>query len=399
MRNTSAVFGQIRLSYPSRLVSPVIEIALLNRPLFRPGSLSALAVALAIAMVATLARVALAPLFAPVPFGGMPYLVAFLAVLLTAFLCGTAAGVLSVLLSVGAVWLFIMPLHMTMLAPYQTLAFMVGALTMIAIIAMMRLASAKMRRINENLRLSEAQLAEASRAKSDFIARMSHELRTPLNAIIGFSEMIREAMIGPLDARYRSYGADIHSAGRHLQNVINDILDIAKIEGGRLELQDEPVSIIETLESCRRIVAPMAEATGVALSLDVPPSLPLISCDALRFRQILLNLMSNAVKFTPAGGFATVSAAIEDGFAIITVADTGIGMREEDIAIALEPFRQVSDDRGAALTRRFGGTGLGLPLAKTLVELHGGTLAIESAPRRGTKVRFRLPLERAAAAA
>jgi signal transduction histidine kinase len=263
----------------------------------------------------------------------------------------------------------------------------------------MRLASAKMRRINENLRLSEAQLAEASRAKSDFIARMSHELRTPLNAIIGFSEMIREAMIGPLDARYRSYGADIHSAGRHLQNVINDILDIAKIEGGRLELQDEPVSIIDTLESCRRIVAPMAEATGVALSLDVPPSLPLIRCDALRFRQILLNLMSNAVKFTPPGGFASVAAAIEDGFVIITVADTGIGMREEDIAIALEPFRQVSNDGGNTLTRRFGGTGLGLPLAKTLVELHGGTLAIESAPRRGTKVRVRLPLERAAAAA
>jgi signal transduction histidine kinase len=377
----------------------VIEIALLNRPLFRPGSLPAFAVTLAIAMMATLVRVALAPLFAPVPFGGMPYVMAFIGVLLTAFLCGTAAGVLSVVLSVGAVWLFVMPLNMTMLAPYQTLAFIVGALTMIAIIATMRLASAKMRRINENLRLSEAQLAEASRAKSEFIARMSHELRTPLNAIIGFSEMIREAMIGPLDARYRSYGADIHSAGRHLQNVINDILDIAKIEGGRLELQDEPVSIIDALESCRRIVAPMAEATGVALSLDVPPSLPLMRCDALRFRQILLNLMSNAVKFTPSGGFATVAAAIEDGFAIITVADTGIGMRQEDIAIALEPFRQVSNDAGRVLTRRFGGTGLGLPLAKTLVELHGGTLAIESAPRRGTKVRIRLPLERAAAAA
>ena len=377
----------------------MIEIALLTRPPFRPGSLSAFAVALAITLVAALARVALAPLFAAVPFGGMPYLVAFLAVLLTAFLCGTAAGVLSVLLSVGAVWLFVVPLHMTMLAPYQTLAFVVGALTMIAIIATMRLASAKMRRINENLRLSEARLAEASKAKSDFIAHMSHELRTPLNAIIGFSEMIREAMIGPLDARYRSYGADIHSAGRHLQNVIDDILDISKIEGGRLELHNEAVSIIDTLDSCRRIVAPMAEATGVALSLDVPANLPLIRCDALRFRQILLNLMSNAVKFTPAGGSATVAADIEDGFVLITIADTGIGMGEEEIAIALEPFRQVASSVGDTLTRRFAGTGLGLPLAKTLVELHGGTLAIESAPRRGTKVLIRLPLERAAAAA
>jgi signal transduction histidine kinase len=377
----------------------VIEIALLNRPLFRPGSPAAFAMALAITIAATATRVALAPLFAGIPFGGMPFAVAFVGVLLTAFLCGTAAGVAAVLLSVGAVWLFIMPLQMTMLAPYQTLAFMVGALTVIAVIAAMRLASAKMRRINENLRASEAQLAEASNAKSEFIARMSHELRTPLNAIIGFSEMIREAMIGPLDARYRGYGADIHSAGRHLQNVINDILDISKIEGGRLDLHDEPVAIEDTIESCRRIVVAMAEATGVALSVDVPAGLPPIRCDALRFRQILLNLMSNAVKFTPAGGSATVSAAVEGGFAVVAVADTGIGMRAEDIAIALQPFRQVDGGAGDALTRRFAGTGLGLPLAKALVELHGGTLAIESAPARGTTVRIRLPLERNRAAA
>jgi signal transduction histidine kinase len=377
----------------------VIEIALLNRPLFRPGSPLAFAMALAITGGFTLTRFVLAPLFAPIPFGGMPYAVAFFGVLVTAFLCGTMAAVASVLLSVAAVWFVIMPLRMTMLAPYQTLAFMVGALTVVAVIATMRLASAKMRRINENLRLSEAQLAEASRAKSEFIARMSHELRTPLNAIIGFSEMIREAMIGPLDARYRAYGGDIHSAGRHLQNVINDILDISKIEGGRLELRDELVSIEDMLESSRRIVAAMAEATGVALSLDIPASLPLLRCDALRFRQILLNLMSNAVKFTPAGGSVTVSASIESGYALITVADTGIGMRADDIAIALQPFRQVGGGAGDALTRRFAGTGLGLPLAKALVDLHGGTLAIESAPERGTKVSIRLPPERKAAAA
>ena len=378
--------------------SPVIEIALLNRPLFRPGSPLAFAAAVAVTAAATLARFVLAPLFTSIPFGGMPFAVAFLGVLLTAFLCGTAAAVVSALLSVGAVWLVIMPLHMTMLAPYQTLAFLVGAFTVIAVIAAMRLASAKMRRINENLRLSEARLLEAGKAKSEFIARMSHELRTPLNAIIGFSEMIREAMVGPLDARYRGYGDDIHNAGRHLQNVINDILDISKIEGGRLDLRDEPVAIEDMIESCRRIVAAMAEATGVALSVEVPEGLPVIRCDALRFRQILLNLMSNAVKFTPAGGSAVVSAAIEDGCALVTVADTGIGMRADDIAVALQPFCQVSgaDD---ALTRRFAGTGLGLPLAKTLVELHGGTLAIESAPERGTKVRIRLPLERKAAAA
>ena len=378
----------------------MIEIAFLDRPLVRPGSAPAFAIAFAIATVATLARWALAPLFAQIPFGGMPFAAPFFGVVITTFLCGSAAGVAAILLSVAATWEFILLPHMTMLAPFQTLAFIVGALTMTVIITTMRAASAKMRHINENLRLSEAQLVEASKAKSDFIARMSHELRTPLNAIIGFSEMIRDAMIGPLDARYRGYGADIHGAGRHLQNVINDILDISKIEGGgRLELRDEPVSIVDMLESCRRIVAAMAEATGVALSIDVPASLPLIRCDALRFRQILLNLMSNAVKFTPAGGSATVSAALEGGSAIITVADTGIGMREEDIAIALEPFRQVSNGAGDALTRRFAGTGLGLPLAKALVELHGGTLAIESAPQRGTSVRIRLPLKFVTAAA
>jgi signal transduction histidine kinase len=359
--------------------------------------LAAFAAATAIIATATVTRIVLAPLFAALPFGGAPYAVSFFGVVIATFLCGTPAGLMSIVLSMITGWLFILPLHMTVLAPFQTIAFGVGALTMVGIIATMRLASAKMRRINENLRLSEAQLAEASKAKSEFIARMSHELRTPLNAIIGFSEMIREAMIGPLDARYRGYGADIHSAGRHLQNVINDILDISKIEGGRLELRDEPVAIEDMIESSRRIVAAMAEATGVELSVDAPASLPLIRCDALRFRQILLNLMSNAVKFTPSGGSVTVSADIEGGFAVVAVADTGIGMRAEDIAIALQPFRQVGS-AGDPLTRRFAGTGLGLPLAKALVELHGGTLAIESAPERGTKVFIRLPLERKAAA-
>jgi signal transduction histidine kinase len=360
----------------------------------------AFAAALAITMAATLTRWALAPLFAPIPFGGMPFAVAFFGIVIVTFLGGSAAGVAGIGVSVAATWAFILLPHMTPLAPFQTLAFIVGALTVIVIIATMRAASAKMRRINENLRLSEMQLVEASKAKSEFIARMSHELRTPLNAIIGFSEMIHEAMIGPLHARYRGYGADIHSAGRYLQNLINDILDISKIEGGgRIELRDEPVSIEDTIESCRRIVAAMAEATGVALSIDVPASFPVIRCDALRFRQILLNLMSNAVKFTPAGGSATVSATIEGDFARVIVADTGIGMREEDIVIALEPFRQVSNGGGDAWTRGFAGTGLGLPLAKALVELHGGTLVIESVPQRGTTVSIRLPLEPKAAAA
>jgi signal transduction histidine kinase len=380
-------------SYLADWVPPVIEVVLLSRPLVRPGSLLALVTTFAIAIAAMLSRLSLAPLFASLPFGGMPFAMPFLGVVITAFVCGSVMGVASIFLSVAMTWAFILGPHMTMLAPFQTMAFIIGALTVVGVIATMRAAAGKMRRINENLRLSETQLVEASKAKSDFIARMSHELRTPLNAIIGFSEMIREAMIGPLDARYRGYGADIHNAGRHLQNVINDILDISKIEGGRLELRDEPVAIEDMLESCRRIVVAMAEATGVALSVDIADALPLIRCDALRFRQILLNLMSNAVKFTPVGGRATVSATIDRGFAVITVADTGIGMREEDITVALEPFRQVGGSAQDILTRRFDGTGLGLPLAKALVELHGGTLTIRSALGRGTTVCIRLPLQ------
>ena len=187
----------------------MIEISLVNRPFFRPWSVQAFATAIAISAAAAAIRMALAPLFAPLPFGGAPYAVAFIGVVIVTFLCATAAGVTSILLSMVAGWLFILPLNPTQYAPFQTVAFGCGALTMVGIIATMRAASEKMRRINENLRLSEARLAEASKAKSEFIARMSHELRTPLNAIIGFSEMIREAMVGPLDTRYRGYGADI----------------------------------------------------------------------------------------------------------------------------------------------------------------------------------------------
>jgi protein-histidine pros-kinase len=244
-------------------------------------------------------------------------------------------------------------------------------------------------------RAIEASLAEASQAKSDFLARMSHELRTPLNAIIGFSEVIRDAVVGPVDVRYRGYGGDIAAAGRHLQNIINDILDISKIEGGRLELRDEVVAIDDLAESCRRIVAAMAEMADVALYVDIPSALPPVRSDALRLKQILLNLMSNAVKFTPAGGSVRVSAGVDANGATISVQDTGIGMKPDEIAIALQPFRQID----GASTHDFDGTGLGLPLAKALIELHDGRLEIESVPDNGTTVRIRLPQERIAAVA
>src|SRR5262249_45821152 len=157
---------------------------------------------------------------------------------------------------------------------------------------------------------------------------------------------------------YREYGGDIAKAGQHLQNIINDILDISKVEGGRLELREEMVSVDEIVEACLRIVAAMADRAGGTLHVAIANPSPFLRCERLRFRQILLNLMSNAVKFTPTGGRVTVSATLMRDGIEIAVADTGIGMKSEDIAIALEPFRQIE----GTLSRRFDGTGLGLPL-------------------------------------
>jgi signal transduction histidine kinase len=250
--------------------------------------------------------------------------------------------------------------------------------------------TAELRIANEGLTAAKEKAEFADRTKSEFLANMSHELRTPLNAVIGFSEILRDAIIGPLDIRYRSYAADIHGAGRHLLDVINDILDLSKIEVGRLDLRDEAVSIAESVDACHRVLAAKADAAGVLLVFDLPSSLPSVRADAVRLKQIMLNLLSNAVKFTPAGGRVTLFAAADTSGIVIAIRDTGIGMKAADIPIALEPFRQVD----GALSRRYEGTGLGLPLAKRLAELHGGRLEIESAPNRGTTVRVHLPAER-----
>jgi signal transduction histidine kinase len=250
--------------------------------------------------------------------------------------------------------------------------------------------TAELRVANEGLLAAKEKAELADRAKSEFLANMSHELRTPLNAVIGFSEVLRDAIMGPLDIRYRHYAADIHSAGRHLLDVIGDILDLSKIEVGRLDLRDEVVSIIDVIDACRRVLAAKADTASVQLVLDLAPGLQRVRADELRLKQILLNLLSNAVKFTPAGGKVTVTASTASAGMVITVADTGIGMEAADIPVALEPFRQID----GALSRSYEGTGLGLPLAKRLAELHGGWLQIESAPKQGTTVRLHLPAER-----
>jgi signal transduction histidine kinase len=231
----------------------------------------------------------------------------------------------------------------------------------------------------------------AYRTKSQFLANMSHELRTPLNAIIGFSQLIRDAAAGPVDARYRSYADDIHAAGQHLLNLITDILDLSKIEVGRMELREEVVDIADVVDKCRRLVHECAREANQTLEVAIPHDIPYLLADELRLKQIIINLLSNSIKFTRSAGCIRIAASPgTDGGLLLSVKDNGIGMRREDIATALLPFQQI--DQGSRDSRD--GTGLGLPLARSLTELHGAGFAIESEPGVGTTVTISLPPER-----
>jgi len=235
-------------------------------------------------------------------------------------------------------------------------------------------------------------LAEtANRARGDFMANMSHELRTPLNAILGFSEILEKGLFGPLgDPRYREFAADIHSSGQHLLEVIGNILDLAKVDAGKLELFEQDFDIVEMMQSCGRLMTEAANAGSVTLEVRAPQGSVDIQGDSTRVRQILLNLLSNAVKFTPRGKAVTLSGeAVEDGF-ILRVIDTGIGMTEDEAVKAMEPFHQID----STLARRYEGTGLGLPLTKSLVTLHDGVMDIKSVPGEGTTVTVWLPRQR-----
>jgi PAS domain S-box-containing protein len=232
----------------------------------------------------------------------------------------------------------------------------------------------------------------ASRSKSEFLANISHELRTPLNAIIGFTEIMHDEIFGPIGApKYREYLADVLDSARHLLDLINDILDIAKAEAGKLQLDEETVDVRSVMVAATRLVHERAHRAKLALGIEVSADLPAIRGDERKLKQILLNLLTNAVKFTPAGGRITVAAALApDGDLLLTVADTGIGIAAADIATALAPFGQVD----GSLQRKYQGTGLGLPLSRAMVELHGGTLDIESTVGAGTTVTIRLPASR-----
>ena len=233
---------------------------------------------------------------------------------------------------------------------------------------------------------------DANRAKSEFLASMSHELRTPLNAILGFSEVIKEELFGPVGlAKYVDYAQDVHNSGQHLLDLINDILDLSKIDAGKVELREENIVVAALIADSASLVRERAQKSGVGLEILPGADLPLLIADKRLLKQILLNLLSNAIKFTPAGGRVTVKAAQDaNGGLRITVADNGIGMNPEDIATAMSPYGQI-DSR---VSRKHQGTGLGLPISHSLARMHGGELEVQSKPGQGTRITLVLPPQR-----
>ena len=232
---------------------------------------------------------------------------------------------------------------------------------------------------------------QANKAKSEFLAKMSHELRTPLNAIIGFSDLINEGSVLDDREKVSGYSKDINAAGRQLLGIIDDILDIARIEAGQTEMRESVVNVLRCLQSSVKRIEGQAEEFGLTLRAQFPDTLPALRGDEYRIQQILLNILSNAVKFTPQGGSVMVGGQTDNvGRLVITVRDTGVGMSPEDAVKAMAPFVQLDNE----FSRRHQGTGLGLPLAKALVELHGGIFNLSSTPGSGTAVTLIFPAER-----
>ncbi|MCH8236589.1 MAG: PAS domain-containing sensor histidine kinase, partial [Proteobacteria bacterium] len=248
------------------------------------------------------------------------------------------------------------------------------------------------KKTEKDLREAKEQAESASGAKTDFLANMSHELRTPLNSILGFSEILLRETLGPLGiAKYKEYAGDIHASGTHLLGLINEVLDLSKLEAGEFEIDESEIDVVQAVNSCVKMVERRSTGEMASVTAEFADGLPRLLGDEKRLKQILLNLLGNAVKFTPPGGKVKVAARIcERGRHTIEVSDNGVGIAEEDISKVLEPFGQARDVH----TRDHEGTGLGLYLAKSFTEMHGGTLDIVSGLGKGTTVTLRFPKER-----
>jgi signal transduction histidine kinase len=246
-----------------------------------------------------------------------------------------------------------------------------------------------MKEREENFRQAKLEAEAASASKTNFLTNMSHELRTPLNAIIGFSELMKNELLGPLGTpKYVEYAGDVLQSAYHLLEVINSVLDLAKSGAGKLELRPESVDLCEQARACEVMIATQAAQAQLNLQLILPQEPMLVIGEPAKLRQILLNLLSNSVKFTDSGGSVTLEANFRENYIVeVVVRDTGIGMSPEHLKIAMTPFGQVE----TGMARRYAGSGLGLPLTKALVELHGGEMIVESKLGHGTKVTIRLP--------
>ena len=248
------------------------------------------------------------------------------------------------------------------------------------------------KRMEKDLVAAKLQAEDANRAKSMFLANMSHELRTPLNAVIGFAEIIKDELLGAInEPRYRDYAADIHNSGKHLLQLINDILDMTKVEAGTYELREDVCDVAKLVGDTVALVRNLALQNELTVRVDVPQDIPFLFADERGVRQVLVNVLSNAIKFTPKGGDVAVSARLEpDGMIALAVVDTGIGMAQDDIPQALTPFRQLEGSHG----RKYEGTGLGLSLIKAMLDLHEGCLHVDSKLGAGTTVTAKFPPRR-----
>lgn len=239
----------------------------------------------------------------------------------------------------------------------------------------------------ERIILENERLASASRAKSEFLANMSHELRTPLNSIIGFSELLKQTACN--EEKHTRYVDNVLTSGKHLLDIINDILDLSKVEAGKIDLIFEKMNVAEIIYETTGLVREMAKKRNLVIKTDLDQEMEIVEADPQRFRQILFNLLSNAVKFSKKeGGTVTVSAKKEGDMAKFQVIDTGIGIREEDMERLFQTFEQLD----SSISKNYGGTGLGLAISKKLVELHGGTIAVESRYGEGSKFTFYMPI-------